>query len=57
MYLVCFSEQLHLKIKLISFVLRKIFSKVTTLEGLILTLVYPWYTNTEYSEKKDNINS
>ena len=28
-----------------------------TLQGPILELVYPWYTNTEYNRRKDNMNS
>ena len=36
---------------LICLMLRKIFSLITTNQGPILALVYPWHTNTKYSRK------
>ena len=35
----------------------KIFSLIHTLQGSILTLVYPWYNNMKQNRKKDKINS
>ena len=35
--------------------LKKIFCWVSILQGLILTLVYPQYVNTEHSGRKDRI--
>ena len=35
----------------------KMFNQITTLQGLILALVYPWYANTKYIGRKDKINT
>ena len=34
----------------------KIFSQVSTHQGPILKLVYPWYINTEHNGKKDKVH-
>ena len=35
-------------------VVGKIFSRVSTHQGLILELVYPWYTKTRFKRRKIN---
>ena len=34
--------------------LKKIFSRVLTLQGPMLVLVYPWYNNTQHNRSKDS---